>query len=182
MPLAPNPFRLTSLIYMKTKGLHRAESSGFSIIEILVYISILVFMLAIILEVVVSVTRRERIATSTRDIENSAVLVAERITRETRQAQSINLSSSILGVHPGKLVLDGESRTLEFHLINGRINLKENGVDAGPLTSSTTKVTNLKFTRSATSTTEAIRTELTLESGTSTYYKTETFYFSSSIR
>ena len=165
------------------KGLVLSRVEGFSLIEILVYISILVFMLVIILEVVVSIVSAERIANSTRSIDNSAVLALERITREMRLSDNIKLTSSTLGTHPGVLVLEGEDadgdpRTVEFYLSSGRIFLRENGVSTGALTEEGSEVTSLVFKRFATSTMEGIRTEMAIESGTSTYYRTETFYSS----
>ena len=155
--------------------------------EVMVYIAILVIMLVIIVQVVISVTRSERDARAARSIETSAVAVLERVTREIRQADSVNLVTSTLGSHPGRLVLtgtdaSGNPRTVEFYFSNDRVVLRENGVDSGALTDNTSKVTSLVFNRFATSTVQGIRTALTLESGTSTYYRTETFYSSSLIR
>ena len=160
---------------------------GFSLIEMVVYISILTFMLVIVLEVVFSVTRSQRVIRSVRDIENSALVSLERIERETRGAESISTASSTLGTSPGVLVLnsldeEGGSRTVEFSLLNGQLRLKEDGVDTGALTASGTVVTNLVFRRFASSTVEGIKTELTIESGTSTHYRTESFYSSARLR
>ena len=169
------------------KGLPRAGSRGFSLVEVMVYIFILVFMLVVVIEVVVSITRASRIISSARAIENSAVLSIERLTREMRLANSVVVASSTLAVHPGRLTLTGEDdegdpRTVEFYLSGGRILMKENNVDLGALTESDVVVTNLIFQRFATSTTEGIRTQMRLESGTSTHYRTETFYSTSLVR
>lgn len=149
---------------------------GFSLVEMIVYIAILAIMLGIIMEVVVSITRTERIVESTRNIEDSATLFVERATREIRLAGNINIASSIFNTHPGKLILNNATRTVEFYISGTRIFMKENGVELGALTSSSTRVTSLKFFHSATSTSEKIRVELSLEAGTSTHYRTETFY------
>ncbi len=151
---------------------------GFSLIEMIVYISILALMLIIVIEVVFSITRSQRVIKSVRNIENSALETLERIEREVRRAESINATSSIFGVHPGKLVLGN----VEFYLSDGRLYLKENGVDTGALTAEDVTVTNLIFRRFATSTIEGIRAEITIESGTSTHYRIETFYSSAVVR
>ena len=90
------------------KGLPRAGSRGFSLVEVMVYIFILVFMLVVVIEVVVSITRASRVISSARAIENSAVLSIERLTREMRLADSVVVASSTLAVHPGRLALIGE--------------------------------------------------------------------------
>lgn len=165
----------------------RNYKTGFSLIEMLVYIVILVFMLVIVLEVVVSVVRSDRVIETVRVIENSAIASIERVGREVRQADSINTAASSLGVHPGVLVLSGKDgagnpRTVEFYLSGGQVMLKENGVNIGALSESSAEVTSLIFRRFAASTIEGIRTEMTIESGTSTHYRVKTFYSSATIR
>lgn len=150
-------------------------------IEMLIYIAVLVFMLVVIIEVVVSIARTDRVIKSARAVESSAVNTLERLTRELRAAESVNIASSTLGAHPGKLVLSGE-KTTEFYLFGERIYLKENGVEIGALTASTTRVTSLIFRRFASSNIEGIRAEFVIESGTSTHYRSETFYSSATIR
>src|SRR3990167_8468141 len=108
------------------------KQKGFSILEMLIYISILVLMLAVVMNAIVAVTRSERLIKSLRQIEDSAVLAIERIGREVRGAESVNTGSSTLGAHPGRLVLEGlddagSPRTVEFYLSDGRLILKENG-------------------------------------------------------
>src|SRR3990167_580640 len=131
---------------------------GFSLIEMLVYISILVFMLVIILEVIISITQKDRIIESKRNIENSAALTLERVTREVRESTAISVPSST------RLVLTESDGTTEFYLSDARIFLKENGIEVGTLTSS--------------STSEGVSVRMTLESGTTTAYRVESFYIS----
>jgi len=142
------------------------------LIEMLVYISILVFMLVIILEVIISITQKDRIIESKRNIENSAALTLERVTREVRESTAISVPSST------RLVLTESDGTTEFYLSDARIFLKENGIEVGTLTSSSTKVTSLNFIRFASSTSEGVSVRMTLESGTTTAYRVESFYIS----
>ncbi|MDO8565087.1 MAG: prepilin-type N-terminal cleavage/methylation domain-containing protein [bacterium] len=163
------------------------KQRGFSLVEMLVYITVLVFMLVIIIQVVVSLTKSDRIIKSLRNIENSAVLGIERISREMREAESINVGESILGTHPGKLVLQstdqsGNPRTVEFYLSSGQLILKENAVVLGPLTGSDAEITGLIFNRFSGTNSEGVRVEMTIESGTSTAYRTKKFYSTSIIR
>ena len=172
---------------MATKSCTFYRCRGFSLIEMLVYIGMLVFMLAIIMEVVTSMSRSERAIQSLRTIENSAVSAMERIGREARQAESINATSSIFNIHPGRVVFNsttasGTPRTVEFYFANGTLWLKENGVDTGAITESNANTTSVVFRRFATSTVEGVRIELTIESGTSTHYRSETFYSSALLR
>ncbi len=159
---------------------------GFSLVEMVVYIALLVVLLIIVVQVVFSVTRNNRIMRSARNIEVSAVEALERLNREIRNADSIDTTSSVLGSSPGVLsldsVADGVASSVEFYLAGGRIRVRENGSEAGALTLASTTVTSLIFNRFSASSTEGVRITLTLESGTSTSYRSETFYSSVLVR
>ena len=160
---------------------------GFSVLEMLIYIAILVLMLSVIMNIVISVTRSGRIIKSLRNIENSAVLGLERIGRETRQAESVDLVSSILGVSPGHLVLKGTDalgnpRTVKFYLSSGALMFSENGIDVGALTQTEARVSNLVFYLFSGSNSQGIRAEMTIENGTSTHYRSDNFYSSAILR
>ena len=173
---------------MKTRfSIKTQKGNGFSLIEMLVYVAILAFMLAVIIEVVLSVARSERVMRAVRSIENSAIVSLERISRELREAESVNENLSAFGAHPGILVLEkegdsGNSVTTEFYLSNGRLMLRENGVEAGALTEAEARVTDLKFYYFSATTSAGVRTEITIESGTSTHYRVEKFYSTSITR
>ncbi len=77
---------------------------------------------------------------------------------------------------------NGNPRTVKFKLINNRLNLEENGVDQGALTRVDSKVTRLVFTSIVSTSSRAIRTEITIESGTSTNYRSGKFYSTTILR
>jgi len=160
---------------------------GFSLIEMVVYIAILVFMLGIIIQVVFSLTRANRTIKAARTVELSAVTSLERIGREVRQADSVDIASSTLSSHPGVLSLDGTDSAgtayaLEFYLSGSQIRMRKDGVDAGALTQASSTVTSLLFTRFSATSTEGVRVEMSVESGTTTAYRSETFYSTFIIR
>ena len=155
---------------------------GFSLIEMIIYVAILVLMLAVVVEVVLSVARNDRIISAVKVIENSAITTNERIGREIREAESVASTTSIFNTHPGKLILTQGSTTTEFYLSNNRIYLKENGVVMGALTEADARATSLIFRYYATSTSERVRVEMTIEAGTSTHYRVENFYSSAVTR
>lgn len=169
------------------RGFTLNKVEGFSLVEMLIYIAILVMMLAVIMNTIVSLTGAERVIKSLRNVENSATSGMERVVREVRQAESVNTSLSILGSNPGTLVLEGTDalgnpRTVEFYLSSGKLLLKENGLDIGALTQADAQVSNLTFYLFSASDAEGIKTEMTVESGTSTYYRSERFYSSAILR
>jgi len=167
------------------KILHK--NKGFSLLEMLVYISILVLLLGVIMNITVSIVRSHRAIKASRSIENSAIISLERITREVRGTNTVNIASSIFDTSPGKLVLNstddgGNPRTVEFYLASGTLFLKENGVDVGPLSQSDAEVESLTFRLFSNVEFVGVRVEMTIESGTSTYYRSGSFYSSANIR
>lgn len=173
--------------YKSSKSLKKSFIEGFSLVEMLIYMFILVLMLAVIMNIVISVINSGRIIRALRSIENSTLISLERITRETRQAENISALSSALGTHPGELVLqgtdsNGSPRTVRFYLSSGVLMFSENGIEVGALTQSDAFVSNLVFHHFSGANSEGIRTEITLESGTGTHYRSNNFYFSSTLR
>ena len=157
------------------------NQKGFSLVEMLVYISILTLLLALVVSIIISLTSSQRSIKSQRSIDNSAIVGLERIVREIRLASQVNTSASIFDSSPGVLVLegddvDGNPRTVEFYISDGQVILRENGIDIGPVTQPEAVVTTLIFRLSTDPNSVGIRTELALESGTSTHYRSNNFY------
>lgn len=173
--------------FKNKKGFTPSGVEGFSLIEMLVYISILVFMLAVIMDITISMVRSERVIRASRNVENSASITLERFVREVRQADSINTTSSVFGSNPGVLVLQGTDtlgnpRTVEFYVSSETLLLKENGLDLGALTQADARVTNLVFSHFLGSNSEGVRIEVTIESGEGPHYRSENFYASAILR
>ena len=171
----------------KRKAVDYTKTGGFSLLEMIIYIVILVFMLVIIINVMVSLTRSQRIIKTSRNIENSAVNILERFTREIRQADDIDIASSVFDSDPGKLVLsgtdiNGDPRTVEFYVSSGTVFFKENDVDIGAISQSDAKVTTVVFRNFSGVEAKGIKAEITIESGTSTHYRSADFYSSATLR
>jgi type II secretory pathway pseudopilin PulG len=160
---------------------------GYSITELLVYIAILTFLLLIISNILISISKTQKVLAASRRVEVSGISIAERVSREIRAASSINIVTSVLGTHPGRLVLDGDdelgnTRTVEFYESNGKVYIMENGVDLGPLSVEGANVTSLVFRRFTGINSEGVRLELSIESGESASYKNMNFYSTAVIR
>jgi len=166
---------------------NRPLFGGFSLLEMLVYIAILVLLLVIIINITISVVSFQRSINVQKSIENSAMVSFERMTREVRQADSIDTTSSVFGVSPGILVLNSEDgsgnpRTVEFSLSSGEVLMSENGVSLGSVSQMDTEVTSFILRHFSNSGISGIRIEMILESGTSTHYRSANFYSSVVLR
>src|ERR1041385_3348551 len=163
------------------------KTRGMTIVEMLFYIAILVVLTGVTVSTLISLSNIYRNLRSLEAVNESAQSSLERIVRESRGATSIDTTQSTLGSSPGNLFLysldqNGATTTVQFYVSNSAIRIKEAGVDAGPLTASNVRVTNLVFRRIATSTSQAVKIEMTLESGTSTNYVSKNFYSTAVLR
>jgi len=163
------------------------NSRGFSLLETLIYVALLASIIVVLINVMVGIATSQRSIISQRNIENSAMITLDRITRELRQATGVDAGSSTLGTNPGVLVLDGldaseNPRTVEFYITDSTIYLEEDSIITGPLTHPDVRVSSLIFHLFTGTNSQGVRTELVLESGTSTHYRRETFYSTAILR
>ena len=143
------------------------SQSGFSLIEMLVYISVLSMIFIVVVATIVSFTSSYRTLTAHRVIEHSALSSFERLTRDIRGATSIDMGNSTFASNPGRLTLitthKAVSTTTKFYIENGILKLDVNGSYVGPLTTSKVTVTNMTYTLLSGSTTQAVRIQMTVQ-------------------
>ena len=164
----------------------RKLNRGFSLLEMLIYIAIMTLLLVVIANMLNSMIRSERVADSSKAVENAAVFGLDRIVREIRDASLVSASST-LNTSPGVLNLSGTdtngvAKSVEFSLTQGVLHIKENGVDKGALSESRANIINITFSLINSSSSKSIKTIMTVESGTSTAYRKETFYSTTILR
>lgn len=145
---------------------------GFTVMEIVIYITLLaLLMITIVRMLTIVVQSRGRLEAAT-EISSSALLVLGRIGLEVRAASTASISPE------GYLVLEknenGQEFTTEFVLDSQAIRLKENGVDLGPLTENSAKVTSVSYDIVVSGESRAVRTTLVLNN--------ETFYLTTALR
>ena len=143
---------------------------GFTIIEVLVYVVILGIVSVAIISASMAVNSSFNKTRITRDLLESGNNSMERITREIRQANSIDISNSTLGSNPGMLTLNGKdaggsARVVKFSVLNGALNIYENNSLLDNLLNQNVTASNLIFRRISTGTGEAVKIELTLLDG-----------------
>ena len=119
-------------------------------------------------------------------ISDSSANAFERMGREIRNSESIDTGNSTFGVSPGVLTLNSTdesgSITREFYVLDGRVRVKEDGVDTGPLTVESVEVVSLVFTRIVSDISEAVKIEMTLEVVNGVDTKSENFYLTVVLR
>lgn len=165
----------------KTKNQKLKTTEGFTLVEMLIYVALMVALLFAVMQLSLGVSRSYKNIKAIKNVESSAVTAFERMTREIRGAKSIDISHSALGVNPGDLILNttdqgGAPTTVEFYVNNGVLSLKSGGVYQGPLTTGSTTVSNLIFRRIVTSNSEGVKIEAEFRSVLGAVSSVEKFY------
>ena len=163
------------------------QGRGFTLVEALTYVALLSVILLAVTGLMLAMTTAYRSLRASRDVSIAASVVMDRIATEVRSAESIDAFGSVFGAHPGALRLNtldagGNPTTVEFFLAADALRIKEGGADKGSLSASSTRVTNLLFRRLIASTSEAVRTEITLEANYGGRVKSENFYLTNVLR
>jgi prepilin-type N-terminal cleavage/methylation domain-containing protein len=137
------------------------HNQGFSLIEMLIYLAILVVIFLLIVQTVLSYTRSYRQLFVLRALDRSAYNSFERMTRDIRSATSITSTSTAGTLVIAETSSSGVSTTTKFYISNGKLLVDVNNVLIGPLTVKSTQVTSLTFQQLA-GTTSAIKIDMAL--------------------
>lgn len=156
-------------------------TKGYSVIEIVVYLAIFSALSITIINSFIVVSSSMMTTRTNRDLLESGSSSMERISREIRQAKSVDIANSTFGTNPGVLQLNstdnsGTAKIIKFTTSSGVLNLYENGVLSGSIIGSNISTTNLIFRRIVTIKGEAIKIEMTLQDKRSKTQRLEKFY------
>lgn len=143
----------------------RRLQSGYSIMELVVYIALFVVISLVLIRSLLTVMRTYAAAQSYRALQNSGELAMERITREIREATTA--SASTCATTPGTLSLsgtdtNGASHSAAFSVSGGTLRLAIDGGSASSLTTSEVTVSSLTFCSFTTAVGTGIKTKLVL--------------------
>ncbi len=142
---------------------------GFSLLEMLIYISILAVISAVVVGSLIPLARSYRQVVMALAINNSGSAALERMVREVRQATDVG-AGSVLNSSPGTLVLSsldstGNPITITFDVSGGAVRITEGAGTPYALTGSGVAVSSLIFTSQTNATTsKLVGIDLTLTS------------------
>jgi hypothetical protein len=160
---------------------NHTSARGLTLVEAIIYVAITALLLVAIVDMsLVFGGSQSRLATA-RIMNRSAHTALERMTYEIARASSVDIGASALAVDPGVLALnttnDADDPIVDtFYLSDGALVIEEDGTVTGSLTESGVRVVSLIFERITTSGSEAVRVTMTLEAGTGSLTRTNTFY------
>jgi type II secretory pathway pseudopilin PulG len=148
----------------------KIRKNGFTLMETLVYITILVIVIFSVSSVLIwSIQTNTKNKVMTETLSN-ARRAMEQITYEIREAKGVYGPTSVFDFNPGQLSLEtekylpaGEDKSyIDFYILDGRLCFKKESQNPIFLTSDRVEVTNLVFSRIVTSQTPSIQINLTI--------------------
>jgi Tfp pilus assembly protein PilW len=155
---------------------------GFSVVEILIYLSVTVLVAGALVTTFLSLTTTLLRNKTEQELAHSASVSLERMVRDIREAHSVDTGMSVLGTSPGVLELESASGTTRFYVTGDDLVVSVDGAVVGPLTSDVVTVQNVVFNLYTGSTTNMVRIALTLSAVSRAASSTRTFYTSAVLR
>ncbi|MEX0933186.1 MAG: type II secretion system protein [Candidatus Paceibacterota bacterium] len=172
---------------MRLRHARTPSASGFTLVELLIYVGILTLALVSIVVLLSSATKIVTRVKEVKEVRSSALMVLDRLDREVKKATSIVVAESVLGATPGSLTLlsvdeGGNPREVMFGLNeDDDIAIYYDGTLRGALTSEEVVVNEIEFYRVDNVLSESVIARFTLShEGAPT--KTETFYLTAVLR
>lgn len=164
--------------------MRRFFTAGFSVLELVIYIAVLVTALAVVVDSLLRVQPVLARGRLLRSVNTSGEFIMQKMIREIRLANNIDAASSAFDAHPGALALDTvvsftdeTPTTAVISLNSGQLQIQRSGQSAEILNYSDVDVTNIIFRNvTQSSVSKAVKIELTLEARKGTSTVTSNFY------
>lgn len=141
---------------------------GYTLVEMLIYVTILAFLAAVLVSGIVLLIRSFGEVRAVRNLADAGGAALERITREVRQAKSVDGANSLFNQTPGRLKLNtidgaGSPTTVEFTVTNNVLTVQTGSGAVGNLLPAHLLLSSLIFRQLATTTATAIKVEAALQ-------------------
>lgn len=153
-----------------------------SLLELLIYMSVLLILTIAIVASTMSLSTVFARNKSARVLTDAAAIVAERLTRDIRDADSVNLLLSTLNATSSVLVLENGATTTTYSIVGGNIVIDVEGVALGALTPDEVLVNKFSAVRYAGTDSEAVRVTMSLSVVGRYASTTEIFYSAGVLR
>lgn len=160
---------MNKILFKKT-NFKKNINQGFSIVEIIIYFGLLAVISTLVIGNIITLFKNYNVVRSNQELEYNAINIFDKLTRDTRDAKSVNISDSSFSVAQGAVSLhiasstnDNASNTVKFYLNNNKLKYMKDGVDFGNISTNAVNVSNFKIYYISSSSTEAIKVEMTLD-------------------
>ncbi len=163
-------------------------NGGYTLVELLIVIAITAVLMTAVSQATTSMYTTYRNVIALRQIESASVSILDRLTREIKNATSIDMTNSVFDSDTGRVSLNISSSTgninTQIYASSSRLYVKKNGIELGPLSPSDVTVSIISYNLLGTSTNSAtaIRVELVLEASTAQIHWSKSFYSTAIMR
>ena len=141
-----------------------AKSKGVTLVETLIYSAMAAIILGILGMMFIQIYGLYKDITIEPKTDRSILLTVDRILKDIRSGQDINLENSVFGTTSGELYISAVEDAIIvnkfYKLENGQIIYQEDGGDENPLTSADVEITKLQFEYLTTGISEGVRVEI----------------------
>ncbi len=161
---------------------HRPNTQrGVSLLETVFYVSLFVLLSTMVIAALISTVGEFNRLRMSRDINDSAIQIMERITRDIKGGANVDLAQSTFGQNPGRLTLttvnaSGTPTVVEYSVSGDTLTLKENGVDKGSMTAGASTIDAFVLRYFNTGSIVSIKIELHLRATHGTQSELDHFY------
>lgn len=147
----------------RTRSRHR----GYTLMELVVYVAVFAFLSVVVVNAILAVTGSFLAIRTERNVNTAASTAMERVVREVRLAESVDILNSTFDTHPGRITLNttdinGVATTVEFYVESGQLKVREGGADAGELTPVTVVIDTFVARLITAGSVQAVKIELTI--------------------
>lgn len=143
-------------------ALKTQQNKGFTLVEMLVYISILVIVAGGALTLLFSLEDRMTENRAHQLVAQAGKNTLERMLSDIRAADTVDTLSSTFEVSPGVLEVVNASNTARYAVASGSVLLTVDGQNVGRLTDERVSIDQLRFYHYNTGETELVRAELSV--------------------
>ncbi len=159
----------------------RNKKQGFTLVEMIIYIAFFAVLSVLAISSTLIVMKSFYSIRLTQNINQSATVGLERMSREIRNAYGIDTVQSTFGANAGRLTLrtkdaGGADMIIEFYVTGNQLFIKEGGVDKGSLMTRNAVLTNLVFRQIANPNSRAVKIEMTIRDTRGALQKDVNFY------
>lgn len=151
---------------------------GYSLVEIIVYLAIFTALSILVINSFILILSSFNETNANRKLLESGVVSMERMSREIRQAENVDASTTSNSLVLVTSYSPTSSTTVKFINENGLLNMYKgnNLVPEGNLLDQNVSLTSLVFRHITTTESEAVKIEMTLEYNNGNSIKSENFY------
>jgi type II secretory pathway component PulJ len=151
--------------------------SGFSIIEVIIYLAIFTVLSILVINSFIIILSSYKTSNTNRNLMEGGLNVMERLSREIRNAENINLTNTTSNNLELEYSNDlGEIIITKIIFENGDLNLYQANILKGNLLTNNLELINLGYRIISTPEGQAVKIEMTLEENSGRTPKSENFY------